>query len=198
MGLLGNIIAKGVMTAATNSTIRAVGDAAAHVIETNNKKTQIIETRDMSSGVMIKPTRSSDDYYRENALEIAQELLGAGFDSVTLKPANELGEWTRKRYGEIKSISINGNREFKGVRKMPASSYIVIQYLDFKKNVNMTVYENIEKITPGVMSRNEPKESLPKSNSNSANGQKKFCPYCGGALTVVDARFCTSCGNAID
>ena len=34
MGLLGSIIAKGVATAAKNSTIKAVGDATANIIAT--------------------------------------------------------------------------------------------------------------------------------------------------------------------
>lgn len=134
MGLLGSIIAKGVTTAAKNSTIRAVGSAAATVIASKasspSEKSDVVVKNGV---VLIKPTRSSEDYCGESALEVAKELLGVGFESVTLKPVNTLSERAKKRYGEIDSISINGKDEFLGVKKVPASSYIVIEYLDFKK-----------------------------------------------------------------
>lgn len=56
MGLLGSIIAKGVVTAAKNSTIKAVGNATANVIAT--KASTSVEKDDIvvKNGVMlIKP-----------------------------------------------------------------------------------------------------------------------------------------------
>ncbi len=133
MGLLGGIIAKGVMTAATNSTIKAVGNAAATVIATTaNNRSEKDDIVAKNGVILIKPTRASGDYCGENALEIARELLGAGFESVKLKPINRLSERAKKRYGEIESISINGKDDFMGMKKVPASSYIVIEYLDFR------------------------------------------------------------------
>lgn len=198
MGLLGSIIAKGVVTAAKNSTIKAVGDAAANVIST--KASTSVEKDDIvvKNGVMlIKPTRSSDDYCGENALEIAKELLGAGFENVTLKPVKVLSERAKKRYGEIESISINGKDEFLGIKKVPASSYIVIEYSDFKKNVDVGVYTSVTKIIPGIMNRTDLQVSIQKNDTTPENKAKKFCPYCGAALSVVDAKFCSCCGHAI-
>lgn len=198
MGLLGSIIAKGVMTAARNSTIKAVGDATATVIATKaNNRTEKDDIVVKNGMILIKPTRSSEDYHGENALEIARELLGVGFESITLKPVNRLSERAKKRYGEIVTISFNGNNEFLGIKKVPASSYIVIEYLDFKENVDVGVYASVAKITPGIMDHNESKEIIQKNNIVSTSGVKKFCPYCGTALSIVDAKFCSSCGNAI-
>jgi len=206
MGLLGSIIAKGVTTAATNSTIKAVGNAAATVIATSASKSSTKEDVTVKNGVvLIKPTRSSDDYCGENAMEIARELLGAGFESVTFKPINTLSERAKKRYGEIEGVSINGKDSFVGVKKVPASSYIVIEYLDFKKNVDASVYASVQRINPGVFSRiastpviqQEPAKSIqPKAVQTDAVA-KKFCPFCGTAVAVAGAKFCIGCGKQI-
>ena len=154
---------------------------------------------------MIKPTRSSDDYCGENALEIVRELLGAGFESVTFKPRNSLSERAKKRYGEIEMVSINGKDNFAGVKKVPASSYIVIEYLDFKKNVDPSVYASVERIYPGVLSRiaptpaiqQEPVRSIQPKVERTETVTKKFCPFCGTAIAVAGAKFCISCGKQI-
>lgn len=206
MGLLGGIIAKGVTTAATNSTIRAVGNAAATVIATSASKSSTKEDVTVKNGVvLIKPTRSSDDYRGENALEIAKELLGAGFEGVTFKPRNTLSERAKKRYGEIEVVSINGKDTFVGVKKVPSSSYIVIEYLDFKKNVDSSVYTSVQKINPGVFSRvaaipaiqQEPEANVQPKVVQAKTATKKFCPYCGTAVAVAGAKFCIGCGKQI-
>ena len=200
MSLLGSIIAKGVMTAARNSTIKAVGDATATVIATKANNSTAKEDVVVKNGVvLIKPTRASDDYCGEKAIEIAKELLGAGFDSVILKPVNILSERAKKRYGKIESISINGKDQFLGIKKVPASSYIVIEYSDFKKKVDASIYSNVERITPGVMSRieNQSQSSTMERTDDSKSEAKRFCPYCGSALAIEGAKFCSNCGNAM-
>lgn len=198
MGLLSGIIAKGVITAALNSTIRVAGEAAATVIAANastaSEKGDIIVKNGV---VLIKPTRSSDDYCGENALEIARELLGVGFESVTLKPIRELNERAKKKYGEIESISINGKDEFLGVKKFPSTSYIVIEYSDFKTNVDIGVYSSVAKITPGVMNRNELKVNNREHSVLPLSEEKRFCPYCGSVLAIAGARFCACCGEKL-
>lgn len=198
MGLLGNIIAKGVVTAAKNSTIKAVGDAAATVITAKvNTPTEKDDIVVKNGVILIKPTRSSDDYCGENALEIAKELLGVGFESITLKSVKTLSKRAKKRYGEIESISINGKDNFLGIKKVPSSSYIIIEYADFKNNVDAEVYESVAKITPGIINRTESQVSIQENNVTPACETKKFCPYCGAALSVVGAKFCSSCGKVL-
>lgn len=198
MGLLSSIIAKGVVTAARNSTIKAVGDAAATVIATkvsvDAAKDDIAVKNDVT---LIKPTRSSEGYCGKNALEIARELLGVGFESVTLKPVKTLNTGARKKYGEVKSISINGKKEFFGIKKVPSTSYIVIEYSDFKKNVDVSVYADVTRITPGTIQRNDFKSSVQEGSSMPQSMFKKFCPYCGNAITFEGAKFCSHCGKQI-
>lgn len=206
MGLLGSIIAKGVTTAATNSTINAVGNAVATVIATGANKQNAKEDITVKKGViLIKPTRSSDDYCGENASEVAKELLGAGFDNVTFTPRNTLNERSKKRYGEIKSVSINGNKDFTRLKKVPASSYIVIEYLDFKEGIDPSVYAGVKKITRNVLRSGESIQAICQETAQriqldmtqTSSVTKKFCPYCGTAVTVSGAKFCISCGKQI-
>lgn len=198
MGLLSSIIAKGVKTAARNSTIRAAGYAAATVIAAKASAANEDDDIVIKKGVMlIKPTRSSDDYCGENALEIAEELLGAGFESITLKPVNTLSERAKKRYGRIESISINGKDEFLGIKKVPSTSCIIIKYSDFKKTVDMGVYASVTKITPGIMHRSEPQVSIQGNDVASLSETKRFCPYCGTHLSAAEAKYCSCCGNKI-
>jgi len=144
MGILGNLIVKGVSTALTNSTIKTVGNATVGVIAATAQKQEGKEDAVVKNGVLyIKPTRSSEDYLNKDVLDIVQELLGAGFESITLKSIKKLGDWSIKKYGRIHSISINGKNEFLGIKKVPASSHIVIEYLDFKDGINQDVYANV-------------------------------------------------------
>ena len=200
MGLLGHIITKGVTTAARNSTIKAVGNAATQVMVAKANNSLENENMVVKNGVvLIKPTRSSSGYSGRNALEIARELLGVGFYSVTLMPENILSERVKRRYGEIRTISINGKKDFQGIKKVPATSYIVIEYSDFKQNVDPSIYSYVERIIPGVMNRmgSQAQSNIPEMVVAPTSAPKRFCPYCGTSLMVEGARFCTSCGNGL-
>jgi hypothetical protein len=211
MSLLGDIIAKKVATAAANSTIKAVGNAAANVISASSKNKTEKEDMVVKNGVVfIKPTRSSENYLGENAYDIAQELLGAGFDSVSMKPIYKLSERSVRKYGRIESITINGKADFLGIKRIPASSYIVIEYLDFKQNIPPQIYANVQYICPGVMRKGAtpatPVSTAPVVNSalvqhrstNNFVEYKRFCIYCGHQLQGKEARFCAYCGQAVE
>ena len=202
MGLLGDIIAKGIATAAKNSTIKAVGDAATNVIvasaERQNEKEDVVVKNGVS---YIKPTRSSEEYRDKNALEIAKELFGVGFESIELKPIKKLGEHSKKKYGRIVSISINGKSDFLGIKKIPTSSYIIIEYLDFNKNVDNNVYEGINRISSGVKHNITELEVKLQENDNKksfvADDAKNFCPFCGQSIKYKEAKFCSGCGKEL-
>ena len=145
----------------------------------------------------IKPTRSSDNYLNESAFDIVQELLGAGFESVTLKPVKKLSERAIKKYGNVKSISINGHSEFMGVKRVPASSLIVIEYLDFKSGVCRTVYDNVIPLKAGKIRSVEDLEMQSPQNKSPKCISKAFCAYCGEKILDPNARYCFSCGKEI-
>lgn len=156
MGILSYVIAKGVKTAAKNATIKATaaavvtvagGIATATVAAQKNKEDVIVK-----DGVkFVRPTRASEEYLGANALDVVQELLGVGFEKVTLRPKAKLGAWSWKKYGQIESISINGNRSFRGVKRVPATAHIVVEYLEFKDTVDQEAYKKVEKINPCVV-----------------------------------------------
>lgn len=197
MGLLSGIIAKGVITAARNSTIRIVGEVVTNVISAKAKSPTEKEDVVVKNGItFIKPTRSDEDYYGENTLDIVKELFGAGFESITLKPIYKLSERAKAKYGRLESISINGKEEFLAVKKVPSTAYIVIEYADFKSNVDASVYNNIRKITPGTISRNKFQHSNQKNEPVTTSEIKKFCSYCGNRLEA-EAKFCSCCGEKV-
>ena len=198
MGLIGNLIAKGVATAATKSIIKTVGNTTVDVIAaTAQKQAQKDDAVEKNGKLYIKPTRSSEDYLGENAYDVVQELLGVGFESVTLKSVKELGERATKKYGNIKSISINGNSEFLGIKRVPASSYIVIEYLDFKEDVSSTVYTNVTRLKTGKISSSEEIEYSSHKSKVTQSAAKSFCPYCGKKILNENARFCSACGKEV-
>lgn len=153
--------------------------------------------------MLIKPTRSSEDYCGANVLEVVQELFGVGFNNITLKPICKLTEWSRKKYGKIVTITINGNSDFLGLKKIPATSFIIIEYMDFKPNVNPQIYEGIKCITPGKVYCDEKIESITTStgedisSSNISNDEKLFCAYCGKQIKNKEAKYCSYCGKEI-
>ena len=198
MGLIGNLIAKGVATAATKSVIKTVGNTTVDVIAaTAQKQAQKDDAVERNGKLYIKPTRSSEDYLGENAYDVVQELLGVGFESVTLKSVKKLGERATKKYGNIKSISINGNSEFLGIKRVPASSHIVIEYLDFKEDVSSTVYTNVTRLKTGKISSSEEIEYSSHKSKVTQSAAKSFCPYCGQKIRNENARFCSACGREV-
>ena len=194
MGFLGDLIVKGITTAARNSTIKVIGDATVDVIAAAAQKEANKDDSVVKNGKLyIKPTRSSENYINENALEIARELLGVGFENITLKPVKKLGQLSAKKYGKIHSISINGKDEFLGIKKVPASSYILIEFLDFKDNVDREVYKNVSRIKSGKIQKDLDAAAIVENNCSS----RKFCSYCGEVIIKEDAKFCSACGKEI-
>ena len=212
MGIIGNLIVKGASTAAKNSTIRAVGSATASVISAtaNNRA----EKKANNGTITIYPSRPYGEYYGKNALDIAQELLGVGFQNIGLKPNKSLSEFSKRKYGKISFISINGKRDFRETHKFPVSAFVVIEYFDFKNEVNQTAYSNSIRIIPGVihsfadieaMSRgsNSYTTSAPYSvsydtpNSTPNATKKKFCTRCGHPIPSQTSKFCSHCGEPI-
>ena len=198
MALLGYIVKKGVETATKKATILAVGSAAASVISAKSKCESAKEDSVVKNGVLyLKPTRSSEQYINENAEDVAKELLGAGFEHVVLRGVKKLGEWTAKKYGRIHSITINGKKEFLGIKRVPASTHIIIEYLDFKDGINPEIYQNIKRLKNGKVFSIEQLEEAPEITKIASSASKQFCPYCGQKIMSQDVKFCSSCGKEI-
>ena len=194
MGLLGYIIA----TVAAKSIIKTVGSTTIDVIDATAKKQAEKESAVVKNGKLyVKPTRPSENYLNDNAYDVVQELLGAGFESVTLKPVKKLSERAVKKYGNIKSITINGNSNFLGVRRIPATSHIIINFLDFKDGVSRTVYEKVKKLKTGRIQSIEELEGNPSRGTSQKSSSKSFCPYCGEKIFNEEAKFCSACGKEI-
>ena len=197
MGLFSTIIVKGVTTAATKSIIKTVGNTTLDVIAATAQQQALKDDAVEKNGrLYIRPPRSSEDYLGENAFEVLQELTGAGFENVTLKPIKKLSNRATKKYGNIESISINGNNEFLGVKRVPATSYIVIEFLDYKEDIDHTTYASVNPIKAGLMqSISNFEETFQKNPIKHLS--KSFCPYCGEKVLNEKSRFCTACGKEL-
>ena len=116
MGLFGQLISTGITTAAKNSTIKAIGDATSKAIS-SLPDTEVIAVGN-AGPLLVKPTRPSEEYHGEKALEMAKELVGVGFESVTLQPVCTLGKLMKhtsvyRRGDELKSGNTSKKNETK-------------------------------------------------------------------------------------
>lgn len=196
MSILGKIIEKGISTAATKSIIKTVGNTTVGVISaTAQKQSQKDDAVDKNGKLYIKPTRTSENYIGESVDEIVQELLGIGFESITLKPINKLNERSIKKYGKIKSIAINGNHEFFRSKRVPATSHIVIEFLDFREDVSPEVFTKVKRLSTGKIKNADELEYSYQSTPSVYHALKSFCPFCGEKVIYTNARFCASCGK---
>lgn len=197
-----------VITAKTNAEADRLNAQTKKInaeIERINAENGIGQAVKKNDTIYIKPPRSSEKYRDMNALLAAKELLAAGFVNITLKPARTLSERSKK-YGLIRSISINGNSDFIGVKKISPYSKIIITYSDFKKDVNEGVYANVERITPGTITSVADLAAPVEPQTDVRNGQKdnttesgckKYCVYCGEMIAKKEARFCSACGKEL-
>lgn len=177
MGLFGQLISTGITTAAINSTIKVIGDAASKAIS-SLPDTEVIAVGN-AGPLLVKPTRPAEEYHGEKAIEMAKELVGVGFESVALQPVCTLGKLTKHSFGKVQSISINGKKEFKGIMPVPSSSYIVITYYDFKKNVDQDIIKKYRYNIPSVYRRGDELRSV--------NNSKKMRQSRGSARIVVSS-----------
>ncbi len=188
MGLISKIIALGATATAGIISVKS--------LKSNNEKNS------QESKNLIHPTRNDEDYYNEDAVGIAKELSGAGFENIELKPIKKLGLFSSKRYGKIHNISINGNNKFS------IQSHIVISYLDFKNNVDQCIYDEVQRIDSKNwrIAKNNEHIEISKPNEfekydspqKSDRISKKYCSFCGAQAKNENAKFCTSCGNCIE
>lgn len=153
MGLLNSIIVKGAETAFKKSLIDAAGNAASKVILATSKSLESKEDSTVKNGLLyVRPSRSAEEYINKDAVSIANELIGCGFERVELKPCKTLTSFGVKRYGLIKKVTINGKSDFGTLKKIPSTAYIIVEYLDFKESVNPSVYDKIDgEIIPGMV-----------------------------------------------
>lgn len=199
MGIVTGLVKKGVVIAAKSIATNAIND---HIADKTN---EIAETRELTqaqkdSGATIKngrlylpPTRSKYEYLHENALEIADELLEAGFENVTLTPIKKLNNGAINKYGQIHKITINGNKEFDKTKKLPSSAVIHIEYLDFKYTTPNT-YKNVSYITPGPVQKVEPPIATTQTTNKPITPEPtSFCIYCG--FPNQNSTFCGNCGK---
>lgn len=217
MSLLSFVIKEGVKSATKNAQIKATGAAVATaagavaggVIAARAQKKQMqanavdngeIQIDNTNCAVnnkvfSVNPSREERYYYNDNVIDVAQELLGCGFLKIILRPKKKLNERKIKDYGLVSSISINGKKRFCEEDIMPASAFVVIEYLEFEDNINQSVYERVNRVIPGVWSFNNEGELVVSSETKPTQRTRQVCPYCNAHITSEKSNFCSSCGG---
>ncbi len=205
------MILSGVKSAARNTTIKVAGAVATGLIVSAHALKQNKADVEVKNGkTFIHPTRDDEDYCGENVIEIVKELSGAGFDNIEIKPVKTLGRFSAKKYGQVNAVSINGKKSFSTLKKFLDSSFIIIEYLDFKDSAQL-----VGNITPGKWNgRKIEPYHLPESINNSDNDiiydagdggfnnnindiSINYCSNCGAKIENTDDHFCASCGQSI-
>ena len=198
MGFISKIIVSEVVGAATSFATNAIKNKMSENATTNEVEENISKNGIIKNGrLYLKPTRSKYDYIHENAIEIADELLDAGFENVTLSPIKKLNEGAIKKYGQIHKIMFNGRNEFDESKEIPASSTIVIEYLDFK-TITPNTYSNVSYISPGPVKKVKSATEVSNNTSTTTNNTNNLCIHCGFPIQNKNETFCGNCGGKIN
>lgn len=203
MGLLSYLVVKGMETASKKAVINAAGMATATVISATAQAKEGNPDSVVKNGVLyVKPNRNSEEYIGKGAITTVNELLGCGFEKVELKANKSIGSFGIKKYGKVKSVSINGKNEFFARKKVLSSAYVVVEYNDFKDSVDRSMLGKVEMIKPGIFESiiNEETFITHKVNINQNNAttyETRYCMYCGKEINDSNAKYCCGCGREL-
>ena len=210
MGLLSYLVVKGVETASKKTLINATGMAATSVIATAAQIKEEQPDSIIKHGTLyVKPNRASSDYYGNDAITTVNELIGCGFDAVELKASKNIGSFGIKKYGKVKSVTINGQSDFNTKKKFISSAYVIVEYNEFRSSVDDSIRSKVNTIRPGIFNTiineatfAEPKISMSQTNISqnqvyTSASALRYCMYCGKQISDSNARFCSACGKEL-
>lgn len=200
--------------AVASQLIDTIGEASNHIIEAS--------THAMKDMVFVNC--SASNFSQKQYMEVIHALLGMGFTNVN---AVELRRhrrnfFTNNIYGQVESVSINGNENFKKGERFAREAHVVVSFHVFKDSPHVVipeleyhyrshpVYEQpryqqpMQPINVNVNIDNGPREygnrrqyygdsNYEQQRPYTYDIPQKRCAYCG-ALVFKNAAFCTHCG----
>ncbi len=119
--------------AVASQLIDTIGEASNHIIEASTHATKD----------MIFVNCSANNFYQKQYMEVIHTLLGMGFknvNAVELRQHRE-GFFTRNIYGQVESVSINGNDSFKKGDKFAREAHVVVSFHVFKDSPHVVIPE---------------------------------------------------------
>ena len=197
--------------AVASQLIDTIGEASNHIIEAS--------THAMKD--MIFVNCSASNFYQKQYMEVIHAMLGMGFTNVNAIELrrHKRGFFTNNIYGQVESVSINGNDSFKKGERYAREAHVVVSFHVFKDSPHVVipeleynyrsqpVYEQPryqQPINVNVNIDNGPREygyqrqyngnpNYDQPRPYSYEVPQKRCAYCG-ALASKHASFCPHCG----
>lgn len=110
---------------------------------TNIIKDTINEASSRAMKDMIFVNCSASDFYQKQYMEVIYALLGMGFTNVNVVELREHREgfFTRKIYGQVESVSINGKDSFHKGERFAREAYVVVSFHVFKDSPHVVIPE---------------------------------------------------------
>ena len=204
--------------AVASQLIDTIGEASNHIIDAS---THILDASSRATKDMIFVNCSASNFYQKQYMEVIHAMLGMGFTNVNAVELRQHREnfFTRNIYGQVESVSINGNDSFKKGERYAREAHVVVSFHVFKDSPHVVipeleynyrsqpVYEQPryqQPINVNVNIDNGPREYgyqrqyngnpyYEQQRQNTYDPPQKRCAYCG-VLASKHAAFCPHCG----
>jgi len=198
---------------------------ASELIDTISEvSTHIIDATAHSIKDSIFVNCSASTFYQKQYMEVIHALLGMGFTNINAVEIRKhrQGFFTKNIYGQVESVSINGNDSFKKGDRFVKEAHVVVSFHVFIDSPHVVIPE-LEYNTRSHPVYEQPRYQQPinvnvnidngfrgygnqqsqgQYNGNPYYGQQrqytydmpqKRCAYCG-TLAPGHAAFCPNCG----
>lgn len=170
---------------------------------------------------MIFVSCSASHFYQRQYMEVIHAMLGMGFTNVNVVELRQhrQGLFTKNIYGQVETVSINGNDSFKKGDRFSKEAHVVVSFHVFRDSPHVVIPElehnnrsHSGYVQPGYqqpINVNVNIDNGPRDNGyqRQYNGNpyyeqqrqynyeipQKRCAYCG-ALASKHAVFCPHCG----
>lgn len=200
--------------AVASELINKIGDVSNHIIDATTHATKD----------MIFVNCSASNFYQKQYMEVIHAMLGMGFTNVNAIEIrrHRRGFFTNNIYGQVESVSINGNESFKKGDRFAREAHVVVSFHVFIDSPHVVIpeLENNNRTYSGYEYHEMPRYQQPinvnvnisngpgeygyqwQGNGNPNYGQQrsytydtpqKRCAYCG-CLVNKSAAFCSNCG----
>ena len=119
--------------AVASELIDTIGEVSTHIIDATTHATK----------GMIFVNCSASNFYQKQYMEVIHAMLGMGFTNVNAIELrrHKRGFFTNNIYGQVESVSINGNDSFKKGDRFAREAHVVVSFHVFKDSPHVVIPE---------------------------------------------------------
>lgn len=200
-------------------------DTVKESIDTVKDSIQESKIHNMQDMVFIN--QGASGFYQKNYMDVIHSLLGMGFYNVNAVEIRQhkQGFFTRQIYGQVQSVSINGNDHFSKGERYARGAHVVVSFHVFKDSPHVVIPELEHRYEPypaydynsRQTSYASPQPFNINVNIDSGGSEYRYnahsdyerqrtpeneaprlvyCEYCGSPIPEY-AAFCPRCGGAV-